>query len=247
MSNMVSGLYPLFFRSSILSNILISTFILFKLIFDMIKYHLLMKAITTSPPTVSDTKRIFYANYKKLLLPMYNTPIQNMLVKQHIHRYNKNYTYSDVSALGIVTALDSILNTFPDDEKTSIKNAFIISLNEDPEMYYSNIETLKPYAKSSHLGPNKHGNTLQKSLYDIASNDKYVYSSFAAIGIFKLLQMNKNYTGNSVKHLSESVGFKGEIVHKDIATFFSLLKYIESSQKLADDIREESLKKSKSS
>lgn len=207
-----------------------------------------MKAITSSPPTVSDTKRIFYANYKKLLLPMYNTPIQNMLVKQHICRYNKNYTYSDVSALGIVTTLDSVLNTFPDDEKTSIKNAFIISLNEDPEMYYSNIETLKPYAKSSHLGPNKHGNTLQKSLYDISINDKYVYSSFAAVGIFKLLQMNGNYTGNSVKHLSESIGFKGELVHKDIATFFSLLKYIESSQKLADDIREESLKrKSKSS
>jgi len=202
----------------------------------------------TSPPTVSDTKRIFYTNYKKLLLPMYNTPIQNMLVKQHICRYNANYRYSDLSALGIVTTLDNVLDTFPDDEKTSIKNAFIIALNEDPEMYYSNIESLKPYVKSSHLGPNKRGNKLQKSLYDIAINDKYVYSSFAAVGIFKLLQMNGNYHGNSVKHLSESIGFKGDIVHKDIATFFSLLKYIESSQKLANDIREESIKrKSKTS
>ena len=205
-----------------------------------------MNIITSSPPTVSDTKRVFYTNYKKLLLPMYNTPIQNMLVKQHIRRYNKNYTYSDVSALGIVTSLDSVVYTFPDDEKMRIKNAFIIALNEDPEMYHSNIESLKPHA-TSFLGPNKRGNTLQKSLYDIAINDKYVYSSFDAIGIFKLVQLNGNYHGNSIKQLSVSIGFREDIVYKDIATFFSLLKYIESSEKLANDIREESLKRKSAS
>ena len=50
-----------------------------------------------SPPTVSDTKSAFYENFKKPIPPIYNTVIQELLVQQHLMRWNKNYQFDEVS------------------------------------------------------------------------------------------------------------------------------------------------------
>ena len=50
------------------------------------------------PPTVSDTKQAFYENFKKPVPPVYNTVIQELLVQQHLLRYNSTYQYDEVSS-----------------------------------------------------------------------------------------------------------------------------------------------------
>ena len=45
---------------------------------------------------MADTKAKFYNKYKKPLPAVYNTVIQELLVQQHILRYNKNYSYDVV-------------------------------------------------------------------------------------------------------------------------------------------------------
>lgn len=51
-----------------------------------------------NPPTVADTKRKFYDGFRKPIPGVYNTVIQELLVQQHIMRYNKNYIYDEVIA-----------------------------------------------------------------------------------------------------------------------------------------------------
>ena len=50
-----------------------------------------------NPPTVSDTKQAFYESFKKPIPPIYNTVIQELLVQQHLLRWNHTYQYDEVS------------------------------------------------------------------------------------------------------------------------------------------------------
>ena len=49
-----------------------------------------------SPPTVADTKKTFYETFRKPVPGLYNNVIQELLVQQHIMRYNKKYRYDEV-------------------------------------------------------------------------------------------------------------------------------------------------------
>lgn len=45
---------------------------------------------------MSDTKQAFYENFKKPVPPVYNTVIQELLVQQHLLRWNSTYQYDEV-------------------------------------------------------------------------------------------------------------------------------------------------------
>ena len=49
-----------------------------------------------NPPTVADTKRKFYEAFRKPVPGIYNNIIQELLVQQHLMRWNKKYTYDEV-------------------------------------------------------------------------------------------------------------------------------------------------------
>lgn len=49
-----------------------------------------------TPPTVADTKRKFYEAFRKPVPGIYNNIIQELLVQQHLMRWNKKYTYDEV-------------------------------------------------------------------------------------------------------------------------------------------------------
>ena len=51
-----------------------------------------------NPPTVSDTKQAFYENFKKPIPAIYNTVLQELLVQQHLLRWNHTYQYDEVTA-----------------------------------------------------------------------------------------------------------------------------------------------------
>lgn len=52
-----------------------------------------------NPPTVADTKKRFYETFRKPIPGLYNNVIQELLVQQHIMRYNRKYRYDEVRAL----------------------------------------------------------------------------------------------------------------------------------------------------
>ncbi len=49
-----------------------------------------------NPPTVADTKRRFYEAFRKPVPGFYNNIIQELLVQQHLMRYNRKYRYDEV-------------------------------------------------------------------------------------------------------------------------------------------------------
>ena len=49
-----------------------------------------------NPPTVADTKRKFYEAFRKPVPGIYNNIVQELLVQQHLMRWNKKYTYDGV-------------------------------------------------------------------------------------------------------------------------------------------------------
>ena len=50
-----------------------------------------------NPPTIADTKQKFYKQFKTPINPIYNTVIQELLVQQHLMRWNINFKYDAVS------------------------------------------------------------------------------------------------------------------------------------------------------
>ena len=51
---------------------------------------------------MSHTKAKFYEGYKKPMPAVYNTVIQELLVQQHLIRFNKKYQYDEVSYFGCI-------------------------------------------------------------------------------------------------------------------------------------------------
>eukprot|EP00878_Enallax_costatus_P035963 GHUV01040228.1.p1 GENE.GHUV01040228.1~~GHUV01040228.1.p1 ORF type:complete len:152 (-),score=31.68 GHUV01040228.1:534-989(-) len=102
------------------------------------------------------------------------------------------YLSYQVYALGFVSVFDQILDGFDGPDKTSIFNAYIKSLGEDPARYRSDAELLESQARAlsspDGLTPDSNGNELQKALAAVAAATeagKFAYNRFFAVGLFR--------------------------------------------------------------
>jgi hypothetical protein len=87
-------------------------------------------------PTVADTKGAFIRDYRKPIPSIYSNVIQELLVQQHLMRYNATYCYDPIFALGFVTVYDQLMDGYPNDaDRDAIFKAYITALHEDPELY----------------------------------------------------------------------------------------------------------------
>lgn len=85
---------------------------------------------------MADTKGAFIQTYRKPIPSIYSNVIQELLVQQHLMRYNTTYKYDPVFALGFVTVYDQLMDGYPNDaDRDAIFKAYISALNEDPELY----------------------------------------------------------------------------------------------------------------
>ena len=85
---------------------------------------------------MSDTKSAFLTKFRKPIPSIYNNVIQELIVQQHLMRYNRTYKYDAVFALGFVTVYDQLMDGYPTlQDREAIFNAYIEALKEDPEAY----------------------------------------------------------------------------------------------------------------
>ena len=56
---------------------------------------------------MADTKKRFYETFRKPIPGLYNNVIQELLVQQHIMRYNRKYRYDEVQVLASQTPVAS--------------------------------------------------------------------------------------------------------------------------------------------
>lgn len=63
-----------------------------------------------APPTVADAKMKFIGAFKKPLPGLYSTIVQELLVQQHLFRWNKKYQYNEVNRLACVSSTHGWVN-----------------------------------------------------------------------------------------------------------------------------------------
>jgi photosystem II biogenesis protein Psp29 len=202
-----------------------------------------------NPPTVSATKEKFYVGYKKPMSAVYNTVVQELLVQQHLIRYNKNYQYDEVFALGFVSVFDQVLEGMPEDTD-NIFRAYIGALDEDADKYRADADKLAGWAKelksASELTPSEEGNDVQKLLAGIAARSKegkFLYSKFFAIGLFRLLELTGAKEPQALSELVKAMHIRQEGVNRDLMTYKGVLSKLSAAKELMRDFIEREKRK----
>lgn len=203
-----------------------------------------------APPTVADTKRKFIDSYRKPIPSIYNVVVQELLVQQHFIRYNVAYKYNEVYALGFVSVFDQIMDSFDQEEKAKVFDAYVTSLGEDPKRYRADAERLEAEAKAltgpDGLAPDASGSDLQRVLASIAEASeagKLAYNKFFAIGLFRLLELTGAKEPAALERLVKSVGAKPEAVNKDLLLYKGILSKLAAAKELMREFLEREKKK----
>lgn len=207
---------------------------------------------TTDVPTVADTKLSFIKSYRKPIPSIYSNVIQELLVQQHLMRYNSTYVYDPIFALGFVTVYDQLMDGYPNDEdRDAIFKAYISALNEDPEQYRKDSKKLEEWAAAqSGSGiadfAGKDGE-VEAALKDIAERaagkEKFHYSRFFAIGLFRLLECAKASDPAVLETLSKALNVSKRSVDRDLDVYRNLLSKLAQGKELIKEYVDREKKK----
>eukprot|EP00270_Netrium_digitus_P012317 TRINITY_DN398_c0_g1_i1.p1 TRINITY_DN398_c0_g1~~TRINITY_DN398_c0_g1_i1.p1 ORF type:complete len:316 (-),score=105.38 TRINITY_DN398_c0_g1_i1:326-1273(-) len=201
-------------------------------------------------PTVSDTKASFLNSYRKPIPSLYSNVIQELLVQQHLVRYNSTYLYDPVFALGFVTVFDQLMDGFPyPSDSDAIFRAYIGALTEDPDQYRKDAAELEEWAAAlegadalisfkQRDGPVE---TVMKRIAARATGEQeggFHYSRFFAIGLFRLLELVKASTPATLEKLCAELGVDKLSVNRDLDVYRGLLGKLTQAKELLKDFLE---------
>lgn len=201
---------------------------------------------TVSPPTVSDTKSAFLNKYKRPIPALYNNVIQELLVQQHLTRYNSGYKYDPIFALGFVSVYDQLMDGYPSqDDVETIFTAYIEALNEDPASYRESAKQLEEWAGqingdglvdfASKDGPVE---TLLKDIAARAGNStggEFHYSRLFAIGLFRLMELSQASEPATLEKLCTALKVNKMSVDRDLDVYRGLLSKLSQAKELLRD------------
>nr|PNR32042.1 hypothetical protein PHYPA_026167 [Physcomitrium patens] len=209
-------------------------------------------AAATDVPTVSETKASFIKSYRKPIPSIYSNVIQELLVQQHLMRYNSTYTYDPIFALGFVTVYDQLMDGYPDaTDRDSIFTAYINALNEDPVKYREDAKKLEEWASAQSASGitdfTSRDGEVEATLKSIAeragSKDKFHYSRFFAIGLFRLLECAKASDPAVLESLSKALNVNKRSVDRDLDVYRNLLSKLAQGKELIKEYNEREKKK----
>lgn len=202
-------------------------------------------------PTVADAKVAFMNAFSKPLPGIYSTVIFELLVQQHLLRWNKNYKYSEVAALGVRSVFDQVLEGLPDAEREAVFDAYINALKEDPNQYRQDAEKMESWAKGlsgpAELMPNGDGVEGAKALARTAEeikNSSFLYTKFFAIGLFRLLELAPGSKDpKALGNIVEALGIELERVNADLMTYKGILSKLQAAKEIMKEFMEREKKK----
>lgn len=212
---------------------------------------LVVRAAAYSPPAVSDAKMRFMQSFKRPLPGLYSTIVQELLVQQHLFRWNKGYQYSEVTALGLVSIFDQVLAGLPDAERALIFDAFVLALEEDPAQYRADAAKLEAWAKAlpngaADIKPDAAGDEVQAALARVAAataSSSFLYTKFFAVGLFRLLEVAGAKDPKTLGALVSSLGVPQERVNADLLTYKGVLSKLQAAKEIMKEFLEREKKK----
>lgn len=160
--------------------------------------------------------------------------------------------YNEVTALGITSIFDQVLDGLPDGERKAVFDAFIRALEEDPDKYHSDAKKLEDWAKNrtggDGLTPDANGDEVQKALAKIAEAAKsgagqFLYTKFFAVGLFRILELAGAKDPKALGALVSALGVPQERVNADLMTYKGILSKLQAAKDLMKEFIEREKKK----
>jgi len=158
-------------------------------------------------------------------------------------QWNHTYQYDEVFALGFVSVFDQITEGLPGNGPGDIFNAYMAALQEDPEQYRNDAKRMEELAGQlsdpSELTPTTDGNEIQKllgAIADRAKEDKFLYTKFFAIGLFRLLELTGAKDPKALETLVKSMNVKTESVNRDLTAYKGILSKLNAAKELMAEL-----------
>ena len=204
--------------------------------------------------TVSETKRTFYSLHTRPINTIYRRVVEELMVEMHLLDVNADFKYDPIYALGVVTTFDRFMEGYkPDEDKESIYDALIKSVEQDPQKYRQDAQRLEELAKNlsgkdvvNNLSQKRLGNDsdLQTLLESIANNSSFKYSRLFAIGLYTLLETSdpemvkdEKARNEALKTIASSLNLSEDKLTKDLDLYRSNLdKMAQAAIVMADMI-----------
>lgn len=206
----------------------------------------------TDVPTVAETKSKFLSAYKRPILSIYNTVLQELIVQQHLIRYKRTYCYDAVFALGFVTVFDQLMEGYlSDEDREAIFQSYIRALEEDPEKYRNDAKKLEEWASgqnaSSLVSFSSREGEVEGILKDIAERaggkKSFSYSRFFAIGLFRLLELSNATEPTILEKLCAALNIDKRSVDRDLDVYRNLLSKLVQAKELLKEYVDREKKK----
>ena len=211
-------------------------------------------------PTVSDTKRDFYARHTRPINSVYRRVVEELLVEMHLLSVNMDFSTDPIYYLGVVTSFDRFMEAYqPEPDKESIFAALCGSVGGNAQEYRKVAEEVTAFAKSKGKElitmlcaptPETEGESLLASLEAIANNTRFKYSRLFAIGLYILLEeadpeliQEEEGRNNALKQLSEAFHLPLEKFQKDLELYDSNLKKMKQVLQVIEDTLQADRKK----
>jgi len=203
-----------------------------------------------NPPTVADTKAKFMEAYNKPVNPMYSTVVNELLVQQHLWRYQKRYQYDPVFAVGVCSIFDQVLDDLSEAEQEALFGAYVNALDEDPKKYKADAKKMEAWASAlssaDGVSPDAAGDEGQKALAEVAariSSGDFYYTRFFAIGLFRLLELSGASTPDALKATVKAMGVDSSAVTRDLNQYKSVLSKLTTAKEMMKEFLEREKRK----
>ncbi len=205
-------------------------------------------------PTLSDTKRRFYAQHTRPIGSIYRRFLEELMVEMHLLWVNSTFKYDAIYALGVVTSFDLFMDGYqPEQDKTSIFEALCTAVDARAEQYRQDAAQLKEdctqLTSSDLLNLLKlEGETLPDCrltalLREIRANETFKYSRLFTVGLLTLigygdeaLLKDKDQLNGLVDGMSKRLELPAEKMKKDMEMYLSNLEKMGQARLLMDEM-----------
>lgn len=212
--------------------------------------NLAVRCSAAPTPTVADAKQAFLQAFPKPLPAIYSTVVLELLVQQHLYRWNKNYKYSEVTSLGICSVFDQVLEGLPPAERDAVFEAYVAALQEDAAQYRKDAAELEEWARSlsspEEVTPKSDGSTGQQALARVAQavgDGKFLYTKFFAVGLFRILELTGARDPKALGSVVTALGIPQERVNADLLTYKGVLSKLQAAKEIMKEFIEREKKK----
>ncbi|CAG9463220.1 unnamed protein product [Pedinophyceae sp. YPF-701] len=203
--------------------------------------------VCAGPPTVAETKDKFFKAYTKPVPAMYSTVINELLVSQHLWRYNKKYQYDELQALGLVSIFDQLLDEYNEEDKKALFEAYVNALDEDPDTYRKDAKFMEEWASGSpEVKPDAAGDEGQQKLAAIAERvaaGDFYYSKLFAIGLFRVLECAGASSPEALKGAVAALGVREDAVNRDLMMYKGVLSKLTAAKEMMAEFLERERRK----